>query len=466
MGSALVLTVLAVILLIALLIALISWGRVPPFAAFIAVALIAALCFGMPLHAIAKSIERGVGDMLGGVAAIICLGAMFGRTIADSGAARSIANALIGAVGVRWITVALALTGLIVGIPLFYSVGFVILVPLIFSLAARTKLSIVYVAIPLLCGLSVAHGFLPPHPSPIALVNLFGADLGLTLIYGMIVGGVTVMIAGPMLALTLKGIAPQAAHQAVTPASTPFPGLSSGPTASLVTDPDPPENSLPGPLNSCFTALLPVLLIAATTAVAYVPQASPPLVELAAFIGQPIVALTASLVYATVSLGIARGTRFKTLMQANGVSLQDVSGILLTLAGAGALKQVFVDGGVSAQLGEWLQTVPLQPLVLGWLIAVVIRIALGSATIAGLTAAGIMAPVAVATGVDSNLMVLAVGAGSLMCSHVNDAGFWLFKEYFNLSLKDTFRSWTVMESLAGVVGLLCVLALNEMLSTQ
>jgi Gnt-I system high-affinity gluconate transporter len=174
----------------------------------------------------------------------------------------------------------------------------------------------------------------------------------------------------------------------------------------------------------------------------------------------------ASLVYATVSLGIARGIKFKTLMQANGVSLQDVSGILLTLAGAGALKQVFVDGGVSAQLGEWLQTVPLQPLVLGWLIAVVIRIALGSATIAGLTAAGIMAPVAAATGVDSNLMVLAVGAGSLMCSHVNDAGFWLFKEYFNLSLKDTFRSWTVMESVAGTVGLLCVLALNKILSTQ
>lgn len=466
MGSALVLTVLAVILLIALLIVLISWGRVPPFAAFIATALIAALCFGMPLPAVAASIERGVGDMLGGVVAIICLGAMFGRTIADSGAARSIANALIGAVGVRLITVALALTGLIVGIPLFYSVGFVILVPLIFSLAARTGLPIVYVAIPLLCGLSVAHGFLPPHPSPIALVNLFGADLGLTLIYGMIVGGVTVMIAGPMLARTLKGIAPRAANQAVGEVSTPLPGLSSGPTASLVTDPDPPEQSLPGAFNSCFTALLPVLLIAATTAVAYVPHVSPQLAQLAAFIGQPIVALMASLVYATVSLGVARGIKFKTLMQANGVSLQDVSGILLTLAGAGALKQVFVDGGVSAQLGEWLQTVPLQPLVLGWLIAVVIRIALGSATIAGLTAAGIMAPVAVATGVDSNLMVLAVGAGSLMCSHVNDAGFWLFKEYFNLSLKDTFRSWTVMESVAGTVGLLCVLALNEILSTR
>ncbi len=454
-----VLTVLAVVLLVASLILLISWGRVPPFAAFIAIALIAALYFGMPLHEIGKSLERGVGDMLGGVAAIICLGAMFGRTIADSGAARSIADALIGVVGVKLITIALALTGLIVGIPLFYSVGFVILVPLIFSVAARTKLPIVYIAIPLLCGLSVAHGFLPPHPSPIALVKLFGADMGLTLIYGMIVGGVTVMIAGPMLAQTLKGIRLQAGSQAPSLATSP----SSAQSAALSADADGVEQSLPGPWNSCFTALLPVALIAATTAIAYVPHGSLQLAALAAFIGQPTVALLISLIYATFSLGVVRGTDCKTLMQAQGASLQDVSGILLILAGAGALKQVFVDGGVSAQLGAWLQTVPLQPLVLGWLIALVIRIALGSATIAGLTAAGIMAPVVVATGVDPNLMVLAIGAGSLMCSHVNDSGFWLFKEYFNLSLRDTLRSWTLMESLAGVVGLLCVLALNVIL---
>jgi gluconate transporter len=450
MGSALVLTVLAVVLLIGLLIVLISWGRVPPFAAFIATSLIAALCFGMPLHAIAPSIERGVGDMLGGIAAIICLGSMFGRTIADSGAARSIANALISIVGVRFILIAMALTGLIVGIPLFYAVGFVIMVPLIFSVATRTQLPVVYLGIPLLCGLSVAHGFLPPHPSPLALVKVLGADLGMALIYGMIVGCVTVLIAGPLLAMTLKNIVPAAA----------------GPSARSFADSGVPDASLPGAFNSCFTALLPVLLIAVTTTVAYVPNASSELRILAAFVGQPTVALMLSVIYATFSLGILRGMRFQNLMQAQGASLLDVAGILLTLAGAGALKQVFVDGGVSAQLGEWLQTVPLQPLVLGWLIAVVIRIALGSATIAGLTAAGIMAPVAAASGVDSSLMVLAIGAGSLMCSHVNDAGFWLFKEYFNLSLKDTFRSWTVMESLAGVVGLLCVLILNEMLSTR
>jgi gluconate transporter len=448
------LTVLAVVLLIAFLILLITWGRVPPFAAFIATALIGALCFGMPLKDIGRSLERGVADMLGGLTAIICLGAMFGRIIADSGAARSIANALIAAVGVRFILIAMALTGLIVGIPLFYAVGFVVLVPLVFSLGARTKLPAVHLGIPLLCGLSIAHGFLPPHPSPLALVRLLGADIGLTLMYGMVVAGVTLMIAGPLLALTLKGVVPRAADHAA------------GRSPALFADSELPDKRLPGPLNSCVTALLPVALIASTTAFAYVPHGSPQLKAVVAFLGEPTVVLMVSLIYASFSLGLARGMRLNTLMQAYGASLKEVSGILLILAGAGALKQVFVDSGVSAQLAAWLQTIPLQPLILGWLIAVAIRIALGSATIAGVTAAGIMVPMVAASHVDPNLMVLAIGAGSLMCSHVNDAGFWMFKEYFNLDLRDTFRSWTLMESLVGVVGLLCVLALNAMLPTR
>lgn len=275
--------------------------------------------------------------------------------------------------------------------------------------------------------------------------------MGLTLIYGMIVGGVTLMIAGPMLALTLKGIAPQPAGQGTDP------------PAVLFAQSNLPEERLPGAFNSCLTALLPVTLIAAATAIAYAPHISPQLRAVAAFLGQPAVVLMVSVIYATLSLGVVRGMNLKTLMQAYGASLKDVSGILLILAGAGALKQIFVDSGVSAQLAAWLQTVSASPLILGWLIAMVIRIALGSATIAGLTAAGIMVPIVAASHVDPNLMVLSIGAGSLMCSHVNDAGFWLFKEYFNLDLRDTFRSWTLMESLAGSVGLLCVLGLNLVL---
>ena len=443
-------TVLAVVLLIALLILLIGWGRVPPFAAFIAISLSAALCFGMPLNDIGGSMEHGVGDMLGGLTAIICFGAMFGRIIADSGAARSISRALIGAVGDRLILVAMALTGLIVGIPLFYSVGFVVLVPLLFSLGPRTKLPAVQLGIPLVCGLSVAHGFLPPHPAPIALIKVFGADTGLTLIYGLVVGGIALMIAGPLLALKLNGIEPPAAGQA----------RGQPPAAASVADDDRPEESLPGAFNSCFTALLPVVLISASTALPYVKHGSTRFDATVAFIGQPALVLLISLIYATFSLGVVGGMNLKKLMQAYGASLKDVSAILLVLAGAGALKQVFVDTGVSGQLGASLQAIPLHPLILGWLIATAIHIARGSATIAGLTAASIMAPMVAARHVDPNLMVLSIGAGSLMCSHVNDAGFWLFKEYFNLSLRDTFRSWTLMESLAGVVGLLCVLVLN------
>jgi gluconate transporter len=442
------LTVVAVILLIALLILLIGWGRVPPFAAFIAIALSAALCFGMPLSDIGKSLEHGVGDMLGGLTAIICFGAMFGRIIADSGAARSISKALLGAVGDRLILVAMALTGLIVGIPLFYSVGFVVLVPLLFSVGPRTKLPMVQLGIPLVCGLSIAHGFLPPHPAPIALIKLFGADTGLTLIYGLMVGGVALMIAGPLLALTLKNVAPQ-------------PGGEVTGTSAVSSAADGlPDERLPGAFNSCFTALLPVLLISASTVFTYVRHETPRFEATVDFIGQPTIVLLLSLIYATFSLGVVGRMNLGALMQAYGASLRDVSAILLILAGAGALKQVFVDSGVSEQLAAWLQLIPLQPLVLGWLIATAIRIALGSATIAGLTAASIMVPIVTARHVNPNLMVLSIGAGSLMCSHVNDAGFWLFKEYFNLDLRDTFRSWTLMESLAGSVGLLGVLALN------
>ncbi len=274
--------------------------------------------------------------------------------------------------------------------------------------------------IPLVCGLSIAHGFLPPHPAPIALIKLFGADIGLTLIYGLIVGGVALMVGGPLLALTLKNVTPQPGGEARDPAavSSMADGLA--------------DERLPGAFNSCFTALLPVLLISASTAFTYIQPGSRQFGATVAFIGQPTVVLLVSLIYATFSLGVVGRMNLKALMQAYGASLRDVSAILLILAGAGALKQVFVDSGVSEQLAAWLQIIPLQPLILGWLIATAIRIALGSATIAGLTAASIMVPIVTARHVDPNLMVLSIGAGSLMCSHVNDAGFWLFKEYFNL----------------------------------
>jgi Gnt-I system high-affinity gluconate transporter len=438
--------VFAVVALIGMLVLLIAWGKVPPFLAFLLVALGGALVFGMPLAQIPKSLERGVGDMLGGLTAIICLGAMFGRAIADSGAAQSIARTLVDAVGLRFILLAMAVTGLIVGIPLFYSVGFVVMIPLILSIATRAALPPVYVGLPLLCGLSVAHGFLPPHPSPVALISLFGADTGLTLAYGLVASVVALMVGGPLLTLALKRLGALPLGGAALDAP-----LAAGPAA---------ETAPPGAWNSFTTALGPVVLIAATTALLAGMTSPSPTRDLIGFLGQSAVVLTLCLIYATFSLGVLRGVAIPTQMQGYGDALKDVAGILLILAGAGALKQVFVDSGVSGELGRWLGALPLHPLVLGWLIAMVIRVVLGSATIAGLTAAGLIQPMMATAQVDPNLMVLAIGAGSLMFSHVNDPGFWLFKEYFNLTLKETLMSWTVMESVVGVVGLLCVLGMS------
>jgi Gnt-I system high-affinity gluconate transporter len=288
----------------------------------------------------------------------------------------------------------------------------------------------------MLAGLSISHGFLPPHPSPAALVNQFGADMGVTLLYGFLVGIPTLLIAGPLFALTLRKVV-------VTP-------------PELFKPADISDEKLPGIFNSFLCALLPVILIATATALSY-GDLTPEVRPLVVFIGNPMIGLLLSLAIGTYTLGVARGIPLTKLMQSYADAVRDIAGILLIIAGAGALKQIFVDSGVNDDLGALLGNLPIHPLVLGWFVALVIRIALGSATVAGLTAAGIVAPLVQATGVDPNWMVLAVGAGSLMCSHINDSGFWMCKEYFNLSLADTFRSWTVMETLVGSFGLLFIL---------
>jgi Gnt-I system high-affinity gluconate transporter len=339
--------------------------------------------------------------------------------------------------------VALTLTGFVAGIPLYYNVGFVLLVPLVFSLVYQSGRPAVALAIPLLAGLSIAHGFLPPHPSPTALVAQFHADMGRTLFYGLIVAVPTLIIAGPVFAMSLKRI-----H------SEPAPLFRTG-----LRD----EAELPGVFNSFATALLPVWLLAAATALTLVPVDSPLLKSLIAFLANPMIVMLIALAAAVVTLGLARGQSLPKLMAGAQDALRDIAPILLVIAGAGALKQVLVDSGVSTELGKQLGSLPVPPLVLGWLVATLIRVCLGSATVAGLTAAGIVAPVVQSSGIDPSLMVLAIGAGSLMCSHVNDSGFWMFKEYFGLSLKDTFRSWTLMETLVGVFGLIFVLLLSALI---
>lgn len=431
---------LPIIAAVALLILLIAVGKVPPFVAFIIASLAAALLLGIPLAKIPTSVEHGIGDLLGGLAGVILLGAMFGKLIADSGAAQRIAESLIGLFGQKRLPIAMTVTGFIVGIPLFYNVGFVLMVPLVFSITYRAKLPALYVGMPLFAGLSIAHGFLPPHPSPTALVAQFQADLGLTLIYGLIVGIPTLLIAGPLFATTLKGIAVQ--------------------PSALFKPVDTDSADLPGASNAFFCALLPVVLIAGTTALGYLSGLSDQAKALLTFVGNPTIVLLIALAVAAVTLGTARGQKLREVMDGFGGAIRDIAPILLIIAGAGALKQVLIDSGSDKQLAGLLSGLPIHPLLLGWLLAFLIRIALGSATVAGLTAASLIRPLVLAGGVSPELMVLSVGAGSLMCSHVNDSGFWMFKEYFGLSLKDTFRSWTLMETIVGVFGLVFVMLLS------
>jgi Gnt-I system high-affinity gluconate transporter len=435
-------TLAIVLLCIAGLVGLIAVGKLNAFVAFLLTSLAAGVLLGMPLAAIPKSIEKGIGDTLGGLVLILCLGAVLGKLLAESGAAQVLAGALMRVFGVRYVQWAMVLTGFVVGIPLYYGVGFVLLVPLIFSIAARYKLPAIYIGLPMLAALSVTHGFLPPHPSPAALVVQFKANMGLTLLYGLAVAIPTIIVAGPLFARTLKRIDARPL-EAFTAAAT--------------------DGPAPSTANSVFTALLPVLLLTLAAAYPYLAGGQLPGQAAVALVGQPSVAMLLAVAYATYSVGLRLGKTMPQLMALFADAIKDISMILLIIGASGALKQVLTDSGASAEVAGLLQNVALPPLLLGWLMAAVLRACVGSATVAGLTTAGLVAPLLASTHTNPNLMVLAVGAGSLMFSHVNDSGFWLFKEYFNLSVKDTVRSWSVMEAIVGSMGLGGVLLLNQLL---
>jgi Gnt-I system high-affinity gluconate transporter len=433
-------TLLTIALCIGLLVLLITWAKINPFLAFLIVSIIAGIFTGIPLENISKSLQKGIGDMLGSLVVVIILGAMLGKIVAESGAAQRIVMVMMGIFGEKYIHWGLVCTGFIIGIPLFYNVGFVLMIPLIFSVVNQYKLPAVYVGLPMLASLSVAHGFLPPHPSPAALVAQFNANMGLTLLYGFAVAIPAIIIGGPIFATTLKKI--------------PSIPLKTFQNETLA------EAQLPSTANSFFTALLPVFLLAFTTILSIYTKDIQSLKGISAFIGDPQIVMLISVAVATFTLGIKRGFSMEKIMDFYTQAVKDVSMILLITGGAGALKQVLIESGVSNEIAEILKTLPLNPLIVGWLVAAVIRVCVGSATVAGLTTAGIIAPMVLQSGVNPELMVLAIGSGSLMFSHVNDPGFWLFKEYFNLSIKDTIRSWSMMESIVSVVGILGVMILS------
>jgi Gnt-I system high-affinity gluconate transporter len=433
-------SILIVIFCIALLIVLISQFKVNAFLAFLIISIVAGFMLGIDGLKITSAIQKGIGDMLGGLVVVVVSGAMLGKLVADSGAAEQIASGMMKLSGERYIQWALMLTGFIIGIPLFYNVGFVLVMPLIFSVVYRYKFPAVYIGLPMLASLSVTHGFLPPHPAPFTLVAQFHADMGKTLMYGMMVGLPCVILAGPVYSKTLKNIN--------TPILKTF-------TPSAI-----PKEKTPSLTNSVVSSLFPVILIAITSIIkSFVPEGSA-IFNFLLFISDPAMVMLVALCAATYSLGLRMGTGMREIMNIYGEAVKDIAMVLLLMSGSGALKQILIESGVSLEIASALNSLNIHPLVLGWLIACLIRLCVGSATVAGLTAAGIMMPFIGQPGVDANLMVLAIGAGSVMFSHVNDAGFWLFKEYFNLGIKDTLRSWSVMEAIVSVVGIFGVMILN------
>ncbi len=422
------------------LIILIAWIKLNAFLSFLITSILIGLCNQMPVNTIVNATEKGIGDILGSLSIILCMGAMLGKLIAESGAAQKITTSLVDAFGKRYIMWAMVLTAFIVGIPLFFDVSFVLMVPLIIAVSRRYNIPVVYIGLPVVAAVSVTHGYLPPHPAPTALVAQYHADLGLTLLYGLCIAIPAVIIAGPMFAKRLKK-------------------YNNKPPDTFAAK-ELLDDELPSFFNSLFTTFLPVLLIAVATFCKQFIAQQNIVTNFFIGLGNPPIAMIVAVFFALYSLGLKQKKSMPVLMNHLLDAIKDISPILLILAGAGAMKEILTETGVNTQIAKALDNFHVHPLFAAWIISAVIRIALGSATIAGLTTAGIIAPMIATSGVNPCLMVLATGAGSLIFGHVNDGGFWLFKEYFNLSLKDTFKTWSVMETMVSIIGLIGVFVLN------
>jgi len=426
------------------LIVLIARYRVHPFVALIGVSLGMGVAAGMPLGGAVKAFQDGVGGVLGFIAVVVGLGTMLGKMMAESGAATRIATTLIGLFGERRVHWAIMFVAFIVGIPVFFQVGFVLLIPLVFTVARRTGMSLIKIGIPLVAGLSVVHGMVPPHPAAMLAVAAYGADVGRTILFALLVGLPTAALAGPIFA---AWVAPRIVLPADNPIAAQLEGDSTG--------------EMPGFGISVFTVMIPVLLMLLSSAAAVTLGVGTPLRAALEFVGHPIVALLLALLFSFWSLGRARHFTREQLLKFTNDCLSPTATILLVIGAGGGFNQVLLQSGVGAAIAGVAIGSHASPLLLAWTVAALIRVATGSATVAMTTAAGIVAPIAVSMpGTNAELLVLATGAGSLVLSHVNDAGFWLIKEFFNMTVPQTLKTWTVAETIIGIAGLGFTLLLN------
>jgi gluconate transporter len=430
------------ILLCAILLLLfLTLNKISPFIALLLVTIAAGLAYGLSFQVLMKAIQDGIGNILGSMALILCLGAMQGRLLEKTGVATVISQYLMKKFGKTYLQWAVLLMGFLVGIPLFYNAGFVILVPFVFTIAASANMPLLYVAMPMAAALSVTHGFLPPHPGPTGLAAIFKASVGKTMLYGLIAAVPVVYIAGILFGKRFR-----------------FNRSGQGVMADPVS-----AAKLPPPSASIFIALLPVLLIAIPAALLPFLTNYPWLAKVFAAIGDPVMAMLLTTAISGYFLGIRRGLSVNDLMGHYAKAIESVAMIMMVIAAGGAFKEVLMVSGVAKTIADIFTSHAFPPLIAGWLVAAGIRVMIGSATIAGLTTAGIVAPIVQSGVVVPELMVLSVGAGSLFCSHVNDTGFWMFKEYFKLTVKDTLLSWTIMETIVSITGLGMVLLLSAFL---
>ncbi|QPZ43169.1 gluconate permease GntP [Bacillus halotolerans] len=433
------------------LLVLIMGLKLNTFISLLIVSFGVALALGMPFDKVVSSIEEGIGGTLGHIALIFGLGAMLGKLIADSGGAQRIAMTLVNKFGEKNIQWAVVIASFIIGIALFFEVGLVLLIPIVFAISRELKISILYLGIPMVAALSVTHGFLPPHPGPTAIAGEYGANIGEVLLYGFIVAVPTVLIAGPIFTKLAKKIVPASFAK-------------NGNISSLGTQKTFKLEETPGFGISVFTAMLPIIIMSIATIIDLLQEtigfADNSFLAFIRLIGNASTAMIISLLVAVYTMGIARNIPIKTVMDSCSTAISQIGMMLLIIGGGGAFKQVLINGGVGDYVADLFKETALSPILLAWLIAAILRISLGSATVAALSTTGLVIPLLGQSDANLALVVLATGAGSVIASHVNDAGFWMFKEYFGLSMKETFSTWTLLETIISVAGLGFILLLS------
>ncbi|MEY8621150.1 gluconate:H+ symporter [Staphylococcus xylosus] len=442
---------ISVVIGVVVLLFLIIKCKINAFISLIVTSIFTGVILGMPLEKIVETVEKGMGSTLGSVAIIFGLGAILGKLLADGGGANRIADTFIDKFGEKYIKWAMILASFIIGIALFFEVGLVLLIPLAFTIAKRLGVSHMKIGIPMAIALSVTHGFLPPHPGPVVIAKELNANLGQVLFYGLIVAVPTVVIVGGLLVKLLPKLSPSAYSKEID-------------MTNIVSEVSIEEKYQPGFRLSVFTALLPVILMLFATIVQMITghqdSATNQFESIIYFIGNAPIAMLIALLFAMYSMGIRRKRTMNQIMGSATSAIIPIGMMLLILGAGGSFKEILIDGGVGKTIEHMFVGSSMSPILLAWIVSALLRIAQGSATVAAISTTGIVLPLLQATDANLALVTLAIGAGSIIFSHVNDTGFWIFKEYFGLTVKETFLTWSVLETAISVCGLVFVLILN------